>query len=127
MCSWDGEAYQVYSEVTRKARVAHRCYECHLPIPVGVIYVHSSGYLDGWHSFDRHVECVILSRIVEVEYCGNEGMWIFGSLLEEISEYEKIYGGEVYMAEDEPLHGPGHLHGALAAIRARYAPASASA
>ena len=139
MCGFDGDGPECSVEKTRKARKQHTCCECHLPIPVGAQYVHTSGIWDGEPStFKQHVECHRLLRMIWDEYCGGEGMWLFGSLLEEIEEYED----EDTEAQDDegepvefpepvvidrmdtgrPLHGPGHLHGALEAIRARYQP-----
>lgn len=119
----------------RKARKEHRCCECGGRIPPGAVYVYTFGEWDGdTTSYKQHLECRDLLEAIADEYCGGESP-VYGSLMEEIGEYEDRdeetgevndrLGSAWLEGSPAPLYGPGHLHGALDRIEARYAAPSA--
>lgn len=107
MCSGGDNPPMVMHTARPRARVAHRCCECGLPIPPGVVYVRTWGVWDSEVSvFKQHVECLDLLDEISDKFCGGE-FWAFGDLRNEIAEYTTDYYGEALSCR-------------MAAIEARY-------
>jgi hypothetical protein len=61
MCYCTDNTAKAYREVERKARKAHRCYECRAPIEIGETYTFISGiWDDGPESYRWCVSCTKL-------------------------------------------------------------------
>jgi hypothetical protein len=93
-------------ETRRKARKAHTCWECDLPIPVGTHYIYTSGIDEsGPCSFKQHVEC---HELLQEHALDDDGCWIMGTLREWATQ----------VAPDHPLAV------GLKTVEAKYAPAA---
>lgn len=96
MCSADYDPPKMLVEERRRARKEHRCSECHLPIPVGVMYLHIRGVWDEPCTFKQHLECRELLSFISDKYCGDDESWAYGELRSEVAEYtdDGAYYGE---------------------------------
>lgn len=77
----DGDMMQCQTDVIRKARKQHECYECGDAIPIGAKYEYSSGVWDGRpRSFKTCLSCVEIRN-----HFSCEG-WIYGQLWSDLEE-----------------------------------------
>jgi hypothetical protein len=98
---YGADAPECYSEVKRKARKDHRCYECHITIHKGDTYTYISGIWDGRpDSFKNCEACCILKEYVYSESDCDEYPPM-GCLLETAVESAQNSGGD-YDAEYHP-------------------------
>lgn len=95
MC-FDGESPECFTQIIRKARKEHKCYECRRLIAKGEQYEYSSGIWAGEaQSFKLCLDCVNLkSKIEAIELshgCSlSESSPGFGELIEAAKEYGLI-------------------------------------
>ena len=126
MCSYDGDAADLWIELERTARKPWICIECHAPIPVGVTYACIKTLMDGrWHVDQAHKECMKLWRKVQKELCGNRGMIMLGGLDEELSQDYDAGGHNEYDFRLQKMvwkstPSPAPYRRRLNAIRAKY-------
>jgi len=77
---------RMFSNIIRKARKEHKCYECNRIIMIGESYYYSKGNWDGrWLDFKTCIECENLRY--ELRYEGEYAP--FGDLMEWKSEDER--------------------------------------
>lgn len=102
-----------------RARKPHRCGECDLTIPAGVVYRRTAGKWDGhFDVYLQHAECHELLNWISDNLCGGEP-WTFESLREELGEY----GPGLYGDDDPAKPLTVEAHARMAAIEAKYAKA----
>jgi len=67
----DDESCTVWSETTPRARKAHQCTECRMPIAVGVRHTRISSMFDGhWEEYRLHTDCHALVKHIAFDVCG---------------------------------------------------------
>lgn len=95
MCRYDGdwEGPAFCSDVQRKARKAHKCYECGREITTGEYYHKTSGLWDGrFRMFKRCEHCEVLLR-----WLGREcGSYVYGEVVSDVREHVEEYGVREY-------------------------------
>ena len=71
MCDVDhGEAAAVWNETRPRARTAHTCDECGLPILPGTVYLRIAMLSDGaWLHYAAHAECNALHQRIAFNVC----------------------------------------------------------
>jgi hypothetical protein len=71
MCASDFDAAEVFSQTrVRRGRVARKCYECDLPIPIGAPYIRTFMVYEGdADTYSVHVECDAIADFVRDHIC----------------------------------------------------------
>jgi len=89
VCSGDENPASCCTVTRPKARKQHWCCECGESIPIGTVYVNTSGIWDGnADRFKQHVECHDLLDEISKTMCGGEP-WAFTQLQYELAEYRE--------------------------------------
>jgi hypothetical protein len=127
MCFYYDEYAEVWNEVDRKARKAHRCDECGGPISAGESYRYISWIdYDGLGQFKVCGKCHRVRRAIHdaeiAEGCAEDESWCpLGGLADAIGEHHEGYGlilrdpeTGVATAAPEAAHLFPHLAGGVA-------------
>ena len=86
----EGERPEFYSEVKRKARKAHKCYECRRVITTGELYHISTGKWDA--KIQRNKVCADCRSIQDSMFCDG---YYFGSLLDDLEQHVEYCDGQI--------------------------------